>query len=312
MALGLSQHGYDTEPCENGVNALKKLESYIKNNIPLDGIVVDLRLPDIDGLKLVKIMKFKAPGVPIVLITGYADKYNMEEIRDLKVSAFLEKPFSADELSDQFVKVMQDRQAVPSLKEESEEARSESAYMMLKVSEDADFIQTYQDLYYMDNVLYCDAVNGDYDIIMLVQAENMNKIREIADTRIKNVEGVSSVQFLGVENPVLDDCTQTIIKDAEEALEDGTTPGKVRDMSQKVASYILMEVEKEKMDELYPAVKLNDNVVYCDYTNGKSNLVLFVTGSYFDEIHRFIDQKIINLDGVLKVKEYPIVNLHEM
>jgi CheY-like chemotaxis protein len=312
MALGLSQHGYDTEPCENGVNALKKLESYIKNNIPLDGIVVDLRLPDIDGIKLVKIMKFKAPGVPIVLITGYADKYNMEEIRDLKVSAFLEKPFSADELSDQFVKVMQDRQAVPTVKEENEEARSESAYMLLKVGEDADFFQTYQDLYYMDNVVYCDAVNGDYDIFMLVQAENMDKIREIADTRIKSVEGVESVEFLGVENPVLDAGTQAIIKDAEEALENAAAPGRVRDMSQKVASYIMMEVEKEKMDDIYPAIRLNDNVVYCDYTTGKSNLVLFVTGSYFDEIDRFIDEKIINLDGVLKVKEYPIVNLYEM
>jgi DNA-binding response OmpR family regulator len=72
MALGLSQHGYDTEPCENGVNALKKLESYIKNNIKLDGIVVDLRLPDIDGIKLVKIMKFKYPNVPIIMISGYA------------------------------------------------------------------------------------------------------------------------------------------------------------------------------------------------------------------------------------------------
>jgi CheY-like chemotaxis protein len=312
MALGLSQHGYDTEPCENGVNALKKLESYIKNNIPLDGIVVDLRLPDIDGLKLVKIMKFKVPGVPIVLITGYADKYNMEEIRDLKISAFLEKPFSADELFDQFVKVMQDRQAVPSVRQEHEEARSESAYMLLKVQQEADFFQVYQDLYYMDNVVYCDAVNGDYDIIMLVQAESMDKIREMVDSKIKNVDGVDSVEFLGVESPILDDSTQSIINDAEEALEDDTTPDKVRDMSQKVASYILMEVEKEKMDQLYPAIRLNDNVVYCDYTNGKSNLVLFVTGCYFDEIDRFINEKIINLDGVLKVKEYPIVNLYEM
>ena len=40
MALGLSQHGYDTEPCENGVNALKKLESHIKNNIPLKNKIV--------------------------------------------------------------------------------------------------------------------------------------------------------------------------------------------------------------------------------------------------------------------------------
>jgi CheY-like chemotaxis protein len=100
VALGLSRYGYDTEPCENGVNALKKLESYIKNNIQLDGIVVDLRLPDIDGIKLVKIMKFKAPGVPIIMISGYADRYNMEEIRNLQINAFLEKPFTPDELSE--------------------------------------------------------------------------------------------------------------------------------------------------------------------------------------------------------------------
>ena len=94
------------------------------------------------------------------------------------------------------------------------------------------------------------------------------------------------------------------IKDAEEALEDETDAvGKDRDMSQRVSSYILMEVEREKLDE---------NVIFCDYTTGKYNLVLFVTGKYFDEIDGFINNKVINLDGVLKVKEYPIVSLFEM
>jgi YesN/AraC family two-component response regulator len=308
MALGLSQHGYDTEPCENGVNALKKLESYIKNNIPLDGIVVDLRLPDIDGIKLVKIMKFKYPGVPIILISGYADRYNMEEIRDLQVSAFLEKPFTADELSEQFVKVMQE--AAPAAEEEKEEATSESAYMLLKVDEDAGFFETYQKLDYMENVVYCDAVKGDYDIFLLVQADNMDQIREFAETKIKTVTGVKSVEFLGVDSPVLDDNTMAIIRDAEEVLDVENTGN--RDLSQKVCSYILMEVEREKLNDIYPTLRLDENVVYCDYTNGKYNLVLMVTGSYFDEIDRFINEKVINLNGVLKIKEYPIISLFEM
>jgi len=315
MALGLSQHGFDTEPCENGVNALKKMESYIKNNIPLNGIVVDIRLPDIDGIKLAKIMKFKCPSVPIILITGYADRCNMEEIRNLKVSAFLEKPFSPAELSNQFIRIIEEQQEAqaPAFEEEKEEARSESAYMLLKVDEEKGFFETYQELYYMDNVVYCDATKGDYDIFMLVQAENMGKIRELAEKKIKKVEGVKSVNFLEVASPVLDDSTQNIIKDAEEALEEEADKvGKDRDMSQRVSSYILMEVEREKLDDIYPTLRLDENVIFCDYTTGKYNLVLFVTGKYFDEIDGFINNKIINLDGVLKVKEYPIVSLFEM
>lgn len=311
VALGLSRHGYDTEPAENGVNALKKLESYIKNNIKLDGIVVDLRLPDIDGTKLVKIMKFKAPGVPIIMISGYADRYNMEEIRNLQVAAFLEKPFTPDELSEEFVRVME--KEAPAAEEVKEEAVSESAYMLLKVEEDAGFFDTYQKLYYMDNVVYCDATKGDYDIFLLVQAENMEKIHEIAETKIKNVDGVKSVELLDVDRPVLEADTMNIIRDAEEALEDDSTlTDRNRDMSQKVCSYLLMEVEREKMDDIYPTLRLDENVVYCDYTNGKYNLVLMVTGSYFDEIDRFVSEKVVTLDGVLKVKEYPIVSLFEM
>ena len=45
---------------------------------------------------------------------------------------------------------------------------------------------------------------------------------------------------------------------------------------------------------------------------GKYNLVLFVTGAYYDEIDRFIQEIVNTLDGVLKVKEYPILNLYEM
>lgn len=314
MALGLSQNGYDTEPCENGVSALKKLESYVKNHINLDAIVVDIRLPDIDGIKLAKIIKFKYPGIPIILITGYADRYNREEIRDLKISAFLEKPFTPDELSEQFVEIMEreHEEETPAISEKKVEAKSESAYMLIRMEDDADFFETHKTLYYMDNVLYCDATKGDYDIFLLVQSASMENLIEMSE-KIKSMKGIKSVDFLEVSRPVLDDNTTAIINAAEDALSDDfAEAGKKRNLDQRVCSYLLMDVEREKLDEIYPTLRLDENVIFCDYASGKYNLVLFVTGCYFGEIDRFIREKIVNMGGVLKVKEYPVISLYEM
>lgn len=316
LSLGLSQRGYDAEPCENGVNALKKLELFMKNEIGLSAVVLDIRLPDIDGIKLAKIIKFKYPGLPIILITGHSDLYNPEEINNLRVSAFLEKPFSADELSDRFEEIMKQQQSIAELikaHEEEEPGASKSAYMLIRVEDDSDFFEIHRKLHYLEDVLFCDATKGDYDIFLLVQSGSREACREILDNKIKNSAGIKKVDYLQVEPPVLDDSTSDIIQAAEDVTaHDSLEQGKGRDMAKRVCSYLLLEVEKEKLDNIYLNLRLNERVVYCDYTVGKYNMVLLVTGNYFDEIDRFVEEKVINLDGVLKVKEYPIVNLYEM
>lgn len=313
MTLGLRQQGYDIEPCENGINALKKLELYIKNNIHLDGIVVDLRLPDIDGIKLVKIMKFKCPGVPIVMISGYADQYSEEEIRNLQIGAFLEKPLSPEEIGSQLVELMEEQLEIEALEEaEMEPARCESAYLLLGVNEEKGFMETYQALYAMEPVVYCDTTKGDYDIFMLVQGKNREEIQTFVDSQVKQVAGVDRVEILDVQLPVLDEAVQTVIRDAEEALEGATGPVRQRDLSRRVTSYLLVEAERERMNDIYPALRLDEQVVYCDYTDGRYNLVLMVTGSYFDDIDRFVKEKVSKMEGILKVKEYPIISMFEM
>ncbi len=314
MAIGLNQRGFDMEPCENGMSTLKKLDSYMKNNINLSAAVVDIRLPDIDGIKLVKIIKFKYPGLPVILITGYADKYNNEEIRNLQVNAFLEKPFTADELTEQCIRILdketkKNEAAVAPMKSES---ISQSAYMLIRLNNEADIFDTYKSLYYMENVLYCDATKGDYDIFILAQADSIDALEEMGE-KIRKMPGIESVDFMEVDSPILEESVSSIIDTAEEALsEDITSTGKIRDLSNKVCSYLVMEIEREKIDEIYPTLRLNENVVYCDYTLGKYNLVLMVTGRYFDEIDKFIQQTLVNIDGIIKVKEYPIVSMFEM
>ena len=77
LSLGLNQLGYDVEPCDCGFKALNKLDLYTKNLVNLDSVVVDLNLPDINGIKLGKIIKSKYPDSTIMYITGYADKLDL-------------------------------------------------------------------------------------------------------------------------------------------------------------------------------------------------------------------------------------------
>lgn len=314
LSLSLSQRGYETEPCENGMNGLKKLELFMKNNLPPAAIVIDIQLPDIQGTRLAKIIRFKYPGIPIILITGYADKLNPEEIKNLKISAFLEKPFSADELTDRFEDVIT-QEAEPETAAEIQEAehRSESAYVLVRTKSHEELFDTYRKLYFMENVLYCDATKGDYDIFLLIQGKTHQELENIFDKKIKKIEGVKEADFLGVGNPILDDSTNQIIHVAEDALSTSSDGfEKDRELNNLVCSYVLVEVEKEKLDSVYPLLRLNENIVYCDYTSGEFNIVLMIHGSYFAEIDKIIEEKIINLDGVLRVKEYPIINLFEM
>jgi CheY-like chemotaxis protein len=314
LSLGLSQRGYDTEPCEDGMNGLKKLELFIKNNMPPAAVVIDIQLPDIKGTRLAKVIRFKYPGIPIILITGYADRLNPEEIKDLKVNAFLEKPFSPDELADHFEEIFKEEKVSEPVESVDEnDLKSKSAYALVKTNRDADLLDIYKKLYYLENVVYCDATKGDYDIFLLLQSDSYESLERLCDDQIKKIDGIDEIDFLPVSRPILEESTSHIIDVAEDAFSEGNLdPGKDRDLGNRVCSYVLVEAEKEKMDTVYPSLRLNENIVYCDYTIGKFNIVLLIHGSYFNEIDRVIQEKINNLDGVLRVKEYPIINLFEM
>ena len=97
VSMGLMQKGYQTEPCENGMKALGTLETYQKNAMPFSCAVVDIRLPDIDGFKLLKVIKVNYPQLPVIIITGYDSDAVSEQAK--AADAFLKKPFDMDQLA---------------------------------------------------------------------------------------------------------------------------------------------------------------------------------------------------------------------
>jgi PAS domain S-box-containing protein len=60
--------------------------------------VVDLVMPSVDGIETVELIRKLAPGLPVVICSGYAGQTIADEVRTLPRSAFLQKPFVIPEL----------------------------------------------------------------------------------------------------------------------------------------------------------------------------------------------------------------------
>ncbi len=314
LSMGLTQEGYDVEPCENGINALKKLYLYKKNDIEVETVVLDIKLPDIDGIKLGKIIKSKYPDTNILFISGYSDRFNLQEVQNLSTTGLLEKPFTSQDITYKLKELAKHKTISTPVYTQipKKEIKTFSAYVLLKINEKADFFSIYRQLYYDTHILYCDATKGNFGIFLLIQAQNIDDCKKYCNEQIKTIKGIDEAEFLPVSNPILDESLSNIIKTKDKIFDDEFLDNQKRDLSKRVCSYLLLQVEREKIDHIYPTLCLDDNVVYCDFTNGNYNMVLMVHGTYFNDIDTFIENKLSNLDGILRVKEYPIINLYEM
>jgi FixJ family two-component response regulator len=320
ISMGLMQQGYNTEPCENGMKGLETLDILMKRKMTPECAIVDVKLPDIDGLKLLRVIKSSYPDLPVVIITGHGNEGIAMEAKSQMAAAYLEKPFDMDELINIIASCATSRPAADSDEAPPEPiqipAQSTTAYALVSLESDANFLKVYRTLYFQENVVYCDAIRGEHNsIVLLLQADTREAIEAIMDKEIKTIPGIAEVSLLSVEVPTFGENVHNIIGTVDKALgrdkagEDANADQTART---KVSSYVMLEIEKEKLEAIYPVLYFNDQVVYCDYTHGQYDIVLLMKGASFSEIENTIRTKFKPLDGVLRIKERPILTLFEV
>ncbi len=90
----LSIGGIYCRTVDSAVNALDYLE-----RDEFDVVISDYRMPEMDGLQLMKIIKNKYPHIIKVLFSGFGDLSALqEEIRDVEVGYFISKPWQHTQL----------------------------------------------------------------------------------------------------------------------------------------------------------------------------------------------------------------------
>ncbi len=93
IARKLAADGYEVMEAENGRSAIERAASGI------DLAILDYRLPDLDGLAVLKELKRIQPDVLVILLTAYAHVDTAVQAMKLGAYHFANKPFDLDALS---------------------------------------------------------------------------------------------------------------------------------------------------------------------------------------------------------------------
>lgn len=93
LTLMLQKEGYDIITANDGAKA----KELIKKE-KLDLIISDIKMPDIDGIELLKFIKEVNPEATVILITAYASTKTAIQALKLGAYDYISKPFDIDEL----------------------------------------------------------------------------------------------------------------------------------------------------------------------------------------------------------------------
>ena len=89
----LAPEGYEVKSADSGKQGIEFLEKE-----PFSLVLLDLKMPDIDGIEVLNKIKVAWPETKVVMITGYSTVDTAVQALRLGAYNFIEKPFTPDTL----------------------------------------------------------------------------------------------------------------------------------------------------------------------------------------------------------------------
>jgi len=96
VASFLDEEGFKVftaDSAKDGIEILKREKP--------DVLVLDMKLPDMSGIEVLRISKREFPATKVIVNTGYVDQKIIDESEQLGRDAFMQKPFNLLALQDE-------------------------------------------------------------------------------------------------------------------------------------------------------------------------------------------------------------------
>ncbi len=93
LAAELEGEGYQVTSAADGQEAINILGS-----LAFDLILLDIKMPNVDGFEVLKYAKERHPSTKIIMLTGFADLKNAIESKKLGAEDFVSKPYDLVDL----------------------------------------------------------------------------------------------------------------------------------------------------------------------------------------------------------------------
>jgi DNA-binding NtrC family response regulator len=119
LAERLAEHGFDVEQADTGERAIEQLAEFA-----FDIVITDLRLPGLDGTRVLEAALLRYPDIIGIIVTGYGTVKDAVEAIKRGATDFVTKPFQFDELLHALNSALEQRRL-----------RSENAYLRSQLQE---------------------------------------------------------------------------------------------------------------------------------------------------------------------------------
>ena len=100
----LQKLGYSVLQARYGYEAL---EIFKKNKNKISLVILDMRMPGMNGCEVYDRLKKIQPQVKIILVSGYIEQYVLDEFSKRNFNGYIEKPFKLKELSEKIEEVLE-------------------------------------------------------------------------------------------------------------------------------------------------------------------------------------------------------------
>lgn len=94
LTTAFSLQGHETHCASNGEEALQRFA-----DAPPDVVLMDIRMPEMNGIDALKVMRTQQPRIPVILMTAYAEVETAVEALRSGAFDYVIKPFDLDELN---------------------------------------------------------------------------------------------------------------------------------------------------------------------------------------------------------------------
>ena len=105
-SLMLQKVGYTVLQARYGYEALEIFE---KNKDRISLVLLDMRMPGMNGCEVYDRLKEIRPETKIIIVSGYIDQYSIDELSNRDFDGYIQKPFKLKELSEKVEEVLLQR-----------------------------------------------------------------------------------------------------------------------------------------------------------------------------------------------------------
>jgi two-component system, NtrC family, sensor kinase len=107
LAERLQMRNYEVRTASNGLEAMA-----LFHESPPDVVLLDLRIPGMDGLEILSNIKKFDPSIEVLMLTGHGDRESVQKGMQTGALEYIMKPIDIDELTSKINKAMKKREKV--------------------------------------------------------------------------------------------------------------------------------------------------------------------------------------------------------